>query len=149
MISRITLDAVENTLISCGDLACEKLSEGSWLPHITTKHQRSGHTSAVHGTRILLVGGSASPKTTEWVSVDGMSEEGLFALEGPGRENHCSITLEDPSSMILTGGTNTGTKVTHYSLPNGEILATMPDLTESREVHACGVYQTSEGSQVE
>ena len=149
IIDRFTLDAVESTIISCRDSSCTKFSGGSWVPHSDTFDQRLDHTSAIHGGRILLVGGSGSPTTTEWHSVDGLAEEGMFALEDPGRENHCSITLEDPPSMILTGGKNTGTLVTQYSLPNGEILTPpIPAMTESREHHACGVYQNSEGSQV-
>ena len=122
------------------------------MPHCNTTHQRLHHTSAVHGGKILLVGGSASPTTTEWVNMDGSGELG-FPLQSPGRQNHCSITLESPVPrprlLILTGGKDTGALVTQYSLPNGDNAMSMPDLIEPRENHACGVYQTSEGSQVD
>ena len=141
-----TMDAVGNTIIACHGSTCEKLSaEGSWVPHSNTQQPRWKHTSAVHEGRILLVGGSAFPTTTEWVNMDGTTEEGPFPLQDPGRQNHCSITLEDPPSMILTGGKNTGVQVTQYSLPNGDTWQ-LPDLTEPREYHACGVYQTSDGT---
>ena len=145
-----TLDAVGNalvgnTIIACYDESCEKLSEGSWVHHSNTIHYRSYHTSVVHDGKILLAGGISSPTTTEWVNMDGSGEDG-FPLQESLR-SHCSITLENPPSMILTGGIYTGVFVTQYSLPNGDVLS-MPDLTEARENHACGVYQTSEGSQV-
>ena len=146
-VKTLTLDAVENTIIACRDSACEKLLGGSWVHHSGTSHQRLQHTSAVHGGKILLVGGSAFPTTTEWINMDGSGEAG-FPLQSPGRQNHCSITLETPPSMILTGGKDNGALVTQYSLPNGEVLGTTADLIEPREYHACGVYQTSEGSQV-
>ena len=137
--------AVGNTIIACEAFTCERLSEGSWVPHCNTLHQRSYHTSVVHDGKILLTGGISSPTTTEWVKLDGSVEEGFLLQES--LQNHCSISLENPPSMILTGGKYTGVLVTQYSLPNGDVLS-MSDLTEARENHACGVNQTSEGSQV-
>ena len=144
-----TLDAVGttvgNTIIACQAFTCERLSEGSWLPHCNTLHQRSYHTSAVHDGKILLAGGSSFPTTTEWISMDGSVENGFPLQES--FQNHCSITLENPPSMILTGGKDNGVLVAQYSLPNGDI-SPMPELNHAREHHACGVYQTLDGSPV-
>ena len=151
-LDTFTLDVVGNTIIACHGSSCDKLSaEGSWEPHSNTLEPRSDHTSSVHEGRILLVGGSASPTTTEWVNLDGSAGEGGFGLlEDAGRQNHCSITLQNPPSMILTGGKDTGVLVTKYSLPSGDTsqMPDLPDLNDAREYHACGVYQTSDGSQV-
>ena len=140
-----TLDAVGNIIIACRDWACEKLSEGSWVHHCNTVHYRSYHTSAVYDGKILLTGGISSPTTTEWVNMDGSVEEGFPLQES--LQDHCSITLDDPPSMILNGGKYTGVLVTQYSLPNGEV-SPMPELNHAREHHACGVYQTLDGSPV-
>ena len=152
VLDLFSLDAVGDTVIACWDTSCEKLFEGSWVPHSNTLQPRSRHTSAVHEGRILLVGGSSSPTSTEWVNMDGAAAEAGFPLQDPGgRQNHCSITLENSPAMILTGGGPdkvAGVLVTQYSLSNGDSLP-MSDLTEPREYHACGVYQMSEGSQVE
>ena len=77
--------------------------------------------------------------------MDGSVEEGFPLQES--LQDHCSITLENPPSMILTGGKYTGVLVTQYSLPNGEV-SPMPELNHAREHHACGVYQTLDGSPV-
>ena len=142
-----TLDAVGNIIIACRDWACEKLSEGSWVHHCNTVHYRSYHTSAVYDGKILLTGGISSPTTTEWVNMDGSVEEGFPLQES--LQDHCSITLENGgfTSMILTGGKYTGVLVAQYSLPNGEV-SPMPELNHAREHHACGVYQTLDGSPV-
>jgi len=95
---------------------------------------------------VLLVGGSTSPTTTEWVGVDGSPPTEGFPLSPP-REMHCSIQLEREEAIVLTGGTQCGDSVIKYRLSTGE-REELPGLREGREEHACGSYIGEGGEKV-
>ena len=69
---------------------------------VATRRVREDHTTAGHGERLLLVGGSASPSTSEWVHPDGRETEEGFEIT-PGRQGHCSVLMPG-SKMLLMGG---------------------------------------------
>ena len=139
-----TLDKVAGTIIMCLGTSCEKLGEGGWEHLVDTRQDREDHTSTVHGGRILLVGGSAAPSTSEWVSPDGFETEEGFDIT-PGRQGHCSVLMQD-SNMLVTGGKGTGGLVTSYDLPDGR-QEDLPGLKVARAAHACGSY-SFDGKQV-
>ena len=114
--------------------------ENSWEEVSTTDQTRKFHTSAVHDGKILLVGGSESPQTTEWIHLDGTPPPPGLPLSQEWSK-HCSVQVD--SQVFLTGGTNT----LKFNLPDGteESLASFAN---ERELHACGVFTTQEGPQV-
>ena len=143
--SSFTLDTVGTIVVSCLDDKCEKLDDGSWTFLTSTLVNRKEHTSAVFDSKILLVGGSTEPTSTEWVPLDGSESQIGFTIS-PGRKAHCSIQ-PSPNVVILTGGKGTGDSVTEVILPDGTQTRDLPSLNSPREYHACGSYE-NQGIQV-
>ena len=98
-------------------------------------------TEDVIGDRLLLAGGFDTT-TTELMPVDGGESEPSFHLN-PGRYGHCSIQ-PSPTTIILTGGSETPSLVTEYSGVGGPVeevtTRELPSLKQGRDLHACGVY---------
>jgi len=135
----LTLNNVNDVVISCLGDRCEKLEGGSWTLLTNTQVNRKDHTSAVLNSEILLIGGGADPSSTEWIPVDGSSAHIGFTIN-PGRRAHCSIQ-PSPNIVILTGGIGTGDAVTEVILPDGTPTTNLPTLNFAREFHACGSYE--------
>ena len=87
------------------------------FPYLALIYFYRYHTSAVTDQGVLLVGGLDSPTTTELVPLDGGPSKTSFALESPGRREHCSIQT-GPNTFVLTGGHLPGTSnlVTEFYL---------------------------------
>ena len=144
-----TVDKVGEAVVACLDSACDRLTATGWQQLAELQPARVGHTSAVHGDRMLLVGGDARPATTEWVS-SSLVEAGFDI--SPARTGHCSVHVT--SHVILSGGDVSPpiaipdliATVVQYSLLDGTEQV-LPSLNHFRKNHACGVY-TSEGREV-
>lgn len=129
-------------VLACQGSGCLRLAGDGWVAGPQTIHPREGHSSVVTPRGLLLVGGSSSPTTTELL-VEGEHSVDSFSLI-PGRENHCSIQLQQNgyTTMVLTGGYKTEKLVTMFSGLEGDTV-TFSDLAElntGRGFHACGSY---------
>jgi hypothetical protein len=137
----VDVDPLQGKVIACHLDTCDQLSASGWDPVLRTRHNRTGHTSAVTPRGILLVGGAGSPATTELLPGGGGPSQEGWSLQ-PGRQDHCSIQL-NPTMIVLTGGRGSETLVTEHSgLGTGGEVTTrkLPDLLNPRSDHACGVY---------
>jgi len=142
-----TATALGEELVVCYNVTCWQLTEDSgWDVLAVTKESRRYHSAASTSQGLLLLGGSDSPETTE-ILQDNQSLQG-FTLS-PGRKNHCSIQV-NPSTIILTGGSQTTSTVTEISnLENDEVLSRdLPSLVTGRRNHACGAYTIAPAQQV-
>ena len=142
--SSFTLDTVGNTVVSCLEEKCDKLEDSYWTILTSTLVSRKDHTSAVFDSKILLIGGTAEPSSTEWIPLDGSEAYSGFTISP--RKKHCSIQ-PSPNIVILTGGSGSGDRVTEMTLPNGTPERDLPSLNVAREYHACGSYEY-QGKQV-
>ena len=144
-ITSFTLDTVSNTVVSCLEEKCDKLVDSSWTLLTSTLVSRKDHTSAIFDSKILLIGGTSDPSSTEWIPLDGSEAYQGFTIS-QGRKKHCSIQ-PSPNIVILTGGSGAGERVTEIILPNGTLERDLPSLSFPREYHACGSYEY-QGKQV-
>jgi hypothetical protein len=143
-----TVDTVEGRVLACFWDSCLELTGSGWEAGPSTLHTRTVHTSAVTAEGLLLIGGSGSPNTTEFLPAEGGPTREGFTLQA-GRMAHCSIQLS-ADTIVLTGGSGTFSLVTEHSgLGTGGEVTTreLPALLTHRAGHACGVY-TVGGTQV-
>ena len=136
---------VAGKLVTCFVSQCEIYDNGVWSFLVYTIYSRQYHSSAQTEDKILLIGGSSSPSTTEWISLDGSaSQNGPFNVRNS--YHHCTIQLS-PDLIVVTGGyTGNYDYVTEYHLTTG-VERILTSLSQGRYYHACGVYQNA-GQQV-
>ena len=140
------MDIVGDKIITCSEKSCKKLTKGTspveniWEEASTIVQNRQFHTSAVHDGKILLVGGSSSPTTAEWIHLDGSPPSPGFSLSQDWSK-HCSVQVS--SEVFLTGGTST----VKLTLPLGT-EEKLTSFANEREHHACGFYTTQDGPRV-
>jgi len=135
-----TLNTVREQVVACENSACSRLTDYGWEMDGLTLHSRRGHTSAVTGQGVLLVGGTDAPRSTEVKPANASQGVESFALERE-MENMCSIQISE-SVMVLTGGDGTYTLVTEYSgiATGAATTRELPELNTRRAGHACGSY---------
>ena len=139
-----TTNFVSGKLITCYENNCEIYNNGVWTHLVSTIYTRSYGSSAQTEDRILLIGGSSSPSTTEWISLDGSaSQHGPFTNRHS--YHHCTIQLSS-DLIVVTGGYSTQNYVTEYQLTTGAGRG-LAALNRGRYYHACGVYNHA-GQQV-
>ena len=151
-----TCDFVSGQLVACDETSCDRFHEGSWKHFVNTRSKRRGHSSAVYGKRILLIGGFDADQaertewSTEWIPADGSpSQEGPFrTTHGLG---HCTIQVA-PDVVVVTGGyvkpqDRTQDYVTEFSLTEEVKERPLARMNKARFQHTCGVYQEADGQQ--
>jgi len=150
-----TMDTVDNTAVLCGEGSgrytnCLQYSptstEGAWTEYGRTEGGAlQYHSSWVSSAGLVLLGGSknrfirgatllsSQDKTTEIVTGGGRS----FDLKTKSRQS-CAIQFDD--YFILTGGLYSWDRktVAQYNLQG--YIKNLPDLTEGRWDHGCGMY---------
>ena len=134
---------VAGQLVTCYGGQCEGFIKGVWSTFTSTIYSRQYHSSAQTEDKILLIGGSSSPSTTEWISLDGSASQNGFTIRHNYR--HCTIQLS-PDLIVVTGGHSYRYYVTEYNLTTGA-ERTLTRLNQGRQYHACGVYHNA-GQQV-
>jgi len=105
---------------------------GSW--EVTTRplvEYRYYHVSWAYPGGTILMGGEISPRTSEKIDLSGTSSSS-FDLEYDTAWA-CAINLD--SSVILTGGYRSLTKVSEYN-ENG-FIQYLPDMNQGRVEHGC------------
>ena len=151
-----TANLVSGQLVVCYDFTCEIYQDGQWNHLVDTREKRTHHSSATNQDRILLLGGDVSVHTTEWISIDGSpSQPGPFDLRhGP---DHCTIQISDDVIVVTGGGSSDGSNVdrdtyqlvTEYHLTGDTNETPKTPMKYGRREHACGVYQNTDGQQVQ
>jgi len=126
---------------------------GDFTPtSVTLREERSLHLCwDVEGENgsTLIMGGQYSKRSTELVSLDGLTSTASFNLTYDTKST-CGIKAQD--KFVITGGWDSYSPgwaiktVTRYS-KTGE-TETLPQLNVGRRSHACGSYQTDEGDNV-
>ena len=140
-----TASLVGNKIIACKDKSCDVYQEGVWEHLQDTIVSREFHSAVAVQGKVLLIGGSGSDGSTEFIPVDGsVASPGPFTVRH--EEFHCTMKISE-EVIVVTGGRNTEDLVTEYRLTDGRETALTP-LTEGREAHACGVYKDADGQQV-
>ena len=138
-----TVNLVSGRLVACFEHTCE-IYEGSWKHLQNTRVTRKDHSSATTKDAVLLIGGAHS-NTSEWIPVDGSpAQPGPFRVRHGHR--HCTIQIS-ADVIVVTGGRDTYDYVTQYRLSDG-YETPLASLGEPRHMHACGVYQDTNGQQV-
>lgn len=137
------------TLVVCGGEghgdSCLSWQKGArnWSSYATLDPPRVDHNAVSFGDRLLLVGGSESPKTG--VELPSGRELSLSY----NVKEACLISLTD--GFIVTGGIATGTGswslVQKYS-STGEFIELLPSFTIGRRRHACGTFEDEAGRAV-
>ena len=143
-----TANFVAGQLVTCYENSCEKYNDddNSWTKIADTRSTRYWHSSAQHEDRILLIGGSYSGGSTEWIPTNGgESQIGPFVVRHG--ENHCTIQVSS-DLIVVTGGYSTWDYVTEYQLTGDATETVMTSLINGRDRHACGVYREAGGQQV-
>ena len=143
-----TANLVSGQLVACYWDSCEIYNGGGeWTHLVDTSSERAFHSSAVKDDeRILLIGGSYSSGSTEWISVDGSpSQPGPFHVRHG--YYHCTIQLSS-DLIVVTGGYDTEEYVTIYQLTGNGDETPLTPMNQGRYNHACGVYQDAGGQQV-
>jgi len=134
-----SLDSLNGEVILCGDSYCSRLKGDKWEEAAQLVEKRWRHTSVVTSRGLMLLGGQASPNTTELVSMEGGGTKELLPLEPP-RLDHCSIQVSE-DVVVLTGGRGTEFLVTEHNLSQREArVKQLPSLETGRRYHACGHY---------
>ena len=144
-----TVNLVSDRLVACEGDTCEVYRNGSWQHLAGTLHTRQDHSSATTDDAVLLIGGSYSEETTEWIPVDGSPAhpEPFNIRHG---YYHCTIQV-NALTIVVTGG-HTSTfpyqdYVTEYHL-NDTTETPLTPLLQQRYYHACGFYLNSNNQQV-
>jgi len=137
-----TMDWVNNKVVICGGLeeytenSCIQFSEGSWWKYATMVKGRSGHTSWVSKSGLVLLSEGAE------VVEAGSSAKNLGDIINTS--GSCGINEVD--STIITGGSGSrGRAVERYNEKG--FVEKLPDLKEGRNSHGCGSYE-SDGKKV-
>merc|ERR1711971_1070805 len=140
-----TVNLVSGRLVACYNDTCEMYKEGSWEYLQNTTVSRYYHSSVTREDAILLIGGFQSPKTTEWIPVNGSAAQQEPFLVRHGQA-HCTIRISD-DLIVVTGGDNARYWVTQYQLPDGTETP-LTSMGTPRWQHACGVYRDADNQQV-
>lgn len=140
-----SVNLLGGTPLACYMDSCDWLTENGWEMGPSTLFNRTYHSSHILGDdRLLLMGGRASPNTSEILQIGEEAQES-FNLS-PGRNSHCSIKVSE-STIVVTGGWwYPQAQVTQYSgIGEGEVLVRdLPSLITGRLYHACGFYSVGE-----
>ena len=145
-----TVNLVSDRLVACQYDTCEFYRNGSWQHLAGTLHTRQDHSSATTDGAVLLIGGSRSQETTEWIPVDGSpAQTGPFYIRHGF--DHCTIQV-NALTIVVTGGYISTSPysqdyVTEYQLNDVTETQLTPLLTPRRE-HACGSFLNDNGQQV-
>ena len=81
-------------------------------------------------------------------------KHGNYELRGYDKHNHCSraCAIDLGSSVILTGGRDSPTKVSEYWLRQSDeavfVTDDLPDLQQERYDHGCSFYYNDIGTKV-
>jgi len=139
-----TMDRVNNTVIICGGVGdytentCLQFSSGSWEKYATTLQGRSGHSSWVSesglilfsdGAELVIPGASAGKSLGKMLSTRG------------------SCGIEDTDSTIITGLYAEGRRRVVERYNEKGFIEKLPNLNEGRSSHGCGSFQ-KDGSKV-
>ena len=106
-------------LVDCYYKSCYNLTSSGWTFLVNTleSYIHTGHTSAVVGNKIWLIGSNQPDQpgvTTEMVPVDGTYSSPYIDLN-PGRGwGHCSIQVS-ANTVIIIGGSHSRKLVERYS----------------------------------
>lgn len=130
-----------NKLIACYSTSCDIYQDGAWEHLQDTIYPRTSHSAVEYREKLLLIGGQYSD-STEFIPNDG--SPGPFTVRH-GRQ-HCTMKISE-EVIVVTGGLGTYNLVTEYQLSDGRETA-LTNLTEGRDLHACGVYKDADGQQV-
>ena len=147
MIDGPSVNLVSDRLVACEGGTCEVYRNGSWQHLQDTLHTRYYHSSATTDDAVLLIGGSYSEETTEWIPVDGSpAHPGPFNIRHG--EDHCTIQV-NALTIVVTGGYSSTPQdyVTEYQL-NGVTETPLTPLLKPRRQHACGSFLNDNGQQV-
>ena len=142
-----TVNLVSDRLVGCYYDRCEVYRNGSWQHLQNTLHDRREHSSATTDDAVLLIGGSRSEETTEWIPVDGSpAHPGPFYIRHG--HSHCTIQV-NALTIVVTGGYSSTPQdyVTEYQL-NGVTETPLTPLLKPRRQHACGSFLNDNGQQV-
>ena len=142
-----TVNLVSDRLVGCYYDRCEVYRNGSWQHLQDTLHNRERHSSATTDDAVLLIGGSQSEETTEWIPVDGSpAHPGPFYIRHG--DYHCTIQV-NALTIVVTGGYSSTPQdyVTEYQL-NDVTETPLTPLLQPRFQHACGSFLNSNGQQV-
>ena len=148
MMDDPTVNLVSDRLVGCSYDTCEVYRNGSWQHLQDTLHTRRAHSSATTDDAVLLIGGTESEETTEWIPVDGSpAHPGPFNIRHG--YYHCTIQV-NALTIVVTGGYHlqySQDYVTEYHL-NDTTETPLTPLLQPRYYHACGFYQNSNNQQV-
>jgi len=140
-----SVNVVGGAPLACYLDSCDWLTGNGWEVGPTTLFNRTFHSSHTLGDgSLLLMGGRASPTTTEILQI-GEDPQESFNLQ-PARNSHCSIKVSD-SVIVVTGGYYyPQAQVTEYSGIGGSevFIQDLPSLITGRLYHACGSYRVGE-----
>ena len=145
-----TVNLVSDRLVGCYYDRCEVYRNGSWQHLAGTLHTRQDHSSATTDDAVLLIGGTRSEETTEWIPVDGSpAHPGPFYIRHG--YYHCTIQINALTIVVTGGYTSTSPfsqdYVTEYQLNDVTETPLTPLLIPRRE-HACGSFLNDNGQQV-
>ena len=143
-----TVNFVAGQLVTCLRDRCDIYQNKTWSKLTDTRSTRWFHSSAQTEDRILLIGGHGTT-STEWIPLDGgPSQPGPFRVRHGS--SHCTIQSQVfTNTIVVTGGSDTLSYVTQYQLTGDSNEIVMTQLTTQRSNHACGVYRTCTGQQVQ
>jgi len=141
-----SVDVVAGSPLACYLDSCDWLTKNGWeVGVVTTLFNRTFHSSHAFGENsLLLMGGRASPSTTEILQI-GEAPQESFKLQ-PERNSHCAIKVSE-STIVVTGGYYyPQSQVTEYSGIGGDkvLIQDLPPLITGRLYHACGSYTVGE-----
>ena len=140
-----TVNLVSDRLVACEGGTCEVYRNGSWQHLQDTLHTRQYHSSATTDDAVLLIGGTYSEETTEWIPVDGSpAHPGPFYIRHG--DYHCTIQV-NALTIVVTGGRSSQDYVTEYHM-NDTTETPLTPLLQPRYNHACGFYLNSNNQQV-
>ena len=140
-----TVNLVSGRLLACFFETCEIYQDGSWQHLQNTMARRKSHSSATTEDAVLLIGGTDSNGTTEWIPVNGSAaQQGPFIVRHG--VSHCTMQISN-DLIVVTGGRDTLDFVTEYHLADGT-ATNLTSMGKPRQQHACGVYQDADDQQV-
>ena len=94
------MNLVSDRLVACSYDTCEVYQNGSWQHLQDTLYNRQEHSSATTDDAVLLIGGSYSEETTEWIPVDGSpAHPGPFYIRHG--YHHCTIQVNALTIVMM------------------------------------------------
>jgi len=113
--------------------------EGTWERTTTLLEKRFWHSSWASPSGLILLGGVGSRNTSEKIPA-GTSSSSFNLKYNTNRA--CAINLG--SSVILTGGKASPTKVSEYN--EAGWVSRLPSLLQGRRDHGCSYYNNADGT---